>query len=173
MSNLENIKQRAAHLIAVDASLSLMRETWATTTEPFLVKTLLEIQRNIPLLWSVSRNEVRKNMEGVELVMNTVSSGISEGGVVAPKIIAKIGAKIIFAQNYHGHVCVMTQMPILEGLMQPSPPNLQAIVPPEKVDETFVMTFVENFLIELADWEDGETSDNSEHRTIGFSRKKA
>ncbi len=167
--SIEKIKAAAERYQKAISELDVKRQLWHTQTEQFIFDTLMAVQKDIPLDWSVKKIEKVSNLESVELSFNEGLSGLSEEVPPVLKVYKKIGARLVFTQSYNGEVLVISFLPYIQDLTPPTMAVLLDKCDPENIDTAFVMKHIPAFIEKVAIW---EGSDEGHHKSpIGFNHR--
>ena len=80
--------------------------------------------------------------------------------------LIKHNGSLIYQQLFNGKVIVLIQYPFIENYGEPRPPKTIAIYRPEELKDPFCVRHLEEFIQDMAEWEDYD--DDEPSKKIGF-----
>ena len=162
-----NFTRKVSHYKEILANTANYRNTWEDGLRQMLVNFLEEACQKAGLDGKVEVRTDLKNLEAVALSLGEVKSGLYQkiNSDIDRHLIKNNGA-LIYQQLFNGKIIVLVQFPFIENYGQPSPPKTIAIYRPEELSRPFLIRHLEEFIQEIADWEDYD--DDEPNKKIGF-----
>lgn len=108
------------------------------------------------------------NLEAIVLTLGVASSGLGEPmGDGLRRDLIKQNGTLVYQQLFNGKILVLIQYPYIEKYGEQLPPKTLAIYRPEEIKAPYILRHVEEFITEVARWEDYDDDSDTVQR-IGF-----
>lgn len=164
---LLNLQRKVDQYKEVLKNTQSYRIVWKEQLKDKIAAQLTELARQIQLDGKVT---VRADLENLEAIVFTL--GESKSGIYQrvndhlQQDLIKHNGSLIYQQLFNGKVIVLIQYPFIENYGQPRPPKTVAIYRPEEITPPFMVRHLEEFLLEITQWEDYD--DDEPNKRIGF-----
>jgi len=148
------------------------RREWENFTKHQITTILTNVANITKCGLAVGTNQLRKNYEAVQLVLETEPSGISyeEGDAIFQ--IPRYSGYLNYAQSANGRISVFALSPYIEGIKSRLPVREIGHFEPEEITQDLILSHVALFLDLITDWHNATPGDETIHRQpIGFLTK--
>jgi hypothetical protein len=164
-----NLKRKVAHYQEVLANTIKYRETWQKSLKEEIRQFLERTAAQVQLACSVDVRADIKNLEAIVLSLGSIPSGLGEPvGDGLHRDLIKQSGSLIYQQLANGKVLVLMNYPFIEKYGQPQQPKTMGIYRPEELKEPYCLRHLEEFITEIAKWEDYDDDLPDANQRIGF-----
>jgi hypothetical protein len=169
MNEYNNLKSKVKTYTAILHNTTQYREEWHSHLKDDLINQLETACLQAELDASIEVKDQLKNLEAIILSLGKVHSGIYEDleGDMKRQFV-RLNGSLVYQQLFNGKIIVMIVYPFIEGLGEPRPSRMIAIYRPEELKPPFIIRHMEEFIKEMAEWEDYDDDDKQSHK-IGFN----
>nr|WP_294788036.1 hypothetical protein [uncultured Flavobacterium sp.] len=160
---IEDLKQNVEKLYEAWKTIDEKRDNWRSEKKKLIKETLSEIKNTYDLDWNIYVVDFTTNSEGVNITFGKSSSGIFESNHKGSKSYTKHGGTLTFSQAYNGDIFVIILYPSVEQFVTPKDGQENKLVEkinPIKIDKEYIIKQVDNFLKEMRNWENSDSSNS-------------
>ena len=169
LNEYANLRAKVRNYTTIRSNTNQYREEWHAHLRNDLISQLETACEEAKLDASIEVRDQLKNLEAVILSLGKVHSGIYEDLEEDMKRqFVRLNGSLVYQQLFNGKVIVMIVYPFIEGLGEPRPSRMIAIYRPEELKPPFIIRHLEEFIKEMAEWEDYDDDDKQSHK-IGFN----
>lgn len=164
---LHNLKRKVRQYEEVLQNTLSYREQWQRETRGQIKDTLQHMIDATGLPARIELHQDIENLEAVVLTLGQAKSGMFQR--VSEDIqrhLIKHNGSLVYQQLFNGKIIVLLNYPFIENYGKPSPPKTIAIYRPEELREPYFVRHMEEFVQEVANWEDYD--DDEPNKRIGF-----
>ena len=164
------LKNKVAQLNQILTNTKTYRQSWNDHYRNMILTELERLSKEVGLDVEIELKDQIQNLEAIVLSLGNERSGIAE--IVDEEVkkpFIRQNGMLIYQQIFNGKILVMIQYPYIEGYGDPRPPKNIAIYRPEEIKEPFILRHMEEFIKEVATWEDYDDDDTAVSNKIGFN----
>ena len=168
MEDYKGLITKVEHYQAILANTKSYRERWDAQLRAQITTELENMLKVSKLEGKVEVQDKVRHLEFIVLSLGSEESGISE--IINDKTdkpLIKNNGSLVYQQLFNGKVQVMIAYPFIEGFGEPHPPKTIGIYRPEEIKAPFLIRHMEEFIKEIAHWEDYDDDDTPSAR-IGY-----
>ena len=166
-NELFNLSRKVAQYKEVLSQTESYRNTWKETLKGKLTQFLELAIKEVGLDGTVETRSDFENLEAIVLNLGQVKSGMFQKvNSDIERHLIKHNGSLIYQQLFNGKVIVLIQYPFIENYGEPRPPKTIAIYRPEELKDPFCVRHLEEFIQDMAEWEDYD--DDEPSKKIGF-----
>lgn len=165
--NYRNFSKIVSSYKDIVSNTEQYRKSWIDTVKPMVLAQLEQMKTIADLKASIEVKDSIENLEAVVLSLGNAKSGMRTEVVegVNRDLIKHLGS-LVYQQLFNGKIMVIINYPFIENYGQPNPPKTIAIYRPEELREAYCIRHMEEFIKEIANWED--YGDDDSNQQIGF-----
>jgi len=168
-NELTSLRGKIQQLKLVLENTKNYREIWTASLKEKIKSDIAFMTQETGLDVDIEVRDQITNLEAIVISLGKKNSGISErleDDLDRPLI--RHGGLLVYQQLFNGKILVMINYPFIEGYGEPSPPRNIAIYRPEEIKTPFILRHLEEFVKEIAEWEDYDDDDVATKK-IGFN----
>jgi len=170
MEDLAGLKRRVQQYQDILHNTELYRKAWKDGLKQQILDALERMTKETNLDATIETKGELENLEAIVCSLGEGKSGIFQKvNDELNRPLIKHNGSLIYQQLFNGKVMVMITYPFIEGYGEPQPPKTVAIYRTEELKEPFFIRHMENFIKEIANWEDYDDDDNPTSKPIGFN----
>lgn len=167
--DLFNFQRKAEHYRNMLANTQRYRDAWRDSLKAELIATLREAIEAGRLDATVEERQDIVNLGAVVLSLGLAHSGLGENvGENIRRELVKTNGALVYQQLFNGKILVLINFPHIEKYGQPQPPRQIAIYRPEELKRPYLIRHLEEFITEMANWEDFDDERPESQQRIGF-----
>lgn len=176
MEKYTALKERAKKYTGILQQVVSFRQEWEDSLKQFLLDTIDTVLEQTEISGTVETEERFANLQSITVSLGKSVSAIAEkidDNVNRP--IIKDRGSMVYSQLFNGKVQCWMTYPLIEGLMQPKPPQMIGIYAPKEFNEELILSNFDQFFKELIEWEnyDDDQPGAEPVRRIGFGTADA
>lgn len=172
MEDLINLKRKVQDYKEKLENTKNYRLAWKNGLCDTIKNELQRMLDETDLEGTIEIKEDVENLQAIVLSLGQEKSGIFEKvNEHVNRPLIKHNGSLVYQQLFNGKVMAMIMFPVIEGYGQPQPPKNIAIYRPEEIKPPFLIRHMEEFVREIAEWEDFDDDDKgpSSQQQIGYS----
>ena len=168
-SQVANLKKRVEQYHEILENTKRYREAWKESLKDTIIEELSKHIEAIGLKATTSTKGDFENLEAIVISLGDERSGMYQKvNDEVKKHLIKHNGSLIYQQLFNGKIIVLINFPFIEGYGEPRPPKTVGIYRPEELTTPFFCRHLEEFVMEVSNWEDYDDDEPTSPSRIGF-----